>query len=187
MFRFALAALVSIILSGCAGYTTYPAPEPGTTSDAAFNSPNVPPAPDVIFTALEYSIDRFPINGPYAINLPPELDAKRVDYIIGLLKDPNAAVLTESNQDLPTYHVARIWIRAGRAQVDVFRPVTDIPGPQGGQVTQMVTVNLKPHFTRWQVESARSAAIGVASPPAPAFRDPNTRAIATAGPAQDDN
>lgn len=184
MLRIALAAALTLALTGCAGYTTYPAPQAG--SDAAFNSPNVPPAPDVVYTALAYTIDRFPVDGPYAINLPAQLDPKRVAYIFDLLKDPDARTLTQGTENLPTYHVGRIWIRGGSAEVDVFRPVTDIPGPEGGQVTQMVTVKLEPRFTRWRVASARSAAIGVASPPELAFRDqPETATASAAEP--DDN
>lgn len=182
MLRTILAAALAVALTGCAGYTTYPAPESGG-ADAAFNSPNVPPAPDVIYTALAYTIDRFPVDGLYAINLPPELDPKRVDYIFGLLKDPDARTLTQGTENLPTYHVGRIWIRGAGAEVDVFRPVTDIPGPDGAQVTQLVTVKLTPRFTRWRVASARSAAIGVATPPEPFLLDSKS---ATAAAGDDD-
>src|SRR5690606_25101261 len=85
-----LLASFALALGGCVGYTTYPAPATGESADAAFNSPNVPPAPDVIYTALDYAVERFPAGGAYTLNLPPELDPKRVDYIFNLLDDPAA-------------------------------------------------------------------------------------------------
>ncbi len=181
MIRTTLAAALCAALVGCGGYTTYPAPESGPGADAAFNSPNVAPGPDVIYTALQYTIDRFPVDGPYALNLPPELSDKRVEYIFDLLDDPDAYSLTENTRDLPVYHVDRLWIRTTRAEVDVFRPVVDVPGPEGRQVTQRVTVNLEPRFARWRVVSARSSAIGLAPPPEPFFRErnPSARADAT--------
>lgn len=176
-------ALTTLTIGGCVGYTTYPAPVTGESADAAFNSPNVPPAPDVIYTALAYAVERFPVGGAYAINLPPELDEKRVEYIFNLLDDPNARRLTRETADLPVFHVSRIWIRGASAEVDIFRPVTDIPGPDGGAVTQMVTLNLKSNFTRWRVDASRSAAIGLATPPKLHFADA-PKSETTSAPAQ---
>lgn len=163
-----LVALIGLTLGlvGCVGYTTYPPPGEGTGSgDAAFNSPNIPPAPEVIAVALRHIVERYPVAGAYALNLPAELSAKKSRRISKLLDDPKAQPLTSQTQTLPIYHVARIWIRGASAEVDIFRPVTDIPGPPGVPVSQLVTLSLKSNLARWRVVSTRSSAIGVASPP----------------------
>ena len=183
----ALSILAALV--GCVGYTTYPPPESGKGADAAFNSPNVPPAPDVIYSALAYTIGRYPVAGAYAINLPPELDAKRARYIHDLLNDDDARLLTADAvaQGLPIYHVARVWIRGPYAEVDVLRPVMDVPGPGGAEVTQQVTLTLKPRLARWRVTGARSAPIGLSTPPALSLRDADTAAaIVDASPADAD-
>jgi len=171
--------LAGLLAPGCVGYTTYPPPESGKGADAAINSPNAPPAPEVIFAAVRYTTSRWPTEGAYAINLPADFDAKRMHYVFDLLHDPDAAPVTPATIDagIPVYHVGRVWIRGGYAEVDVYRPILDVPGPNGAPVHQMVTVSLKPNLlTRWRVTSTRSAAIGLHTPPALTPRDARTLA-----------
>jgi len=166
--RISLFALIGLTftLASCVGYTTYPPPGTGAGSgDTAINSPNVPPAPDVIVTALQHTIVRRPVNGDYAINLPPELTPKKATSIVARLHDPHAHLLTPETQSLPTYHIARIWIRGANAEVDVFHPVMDIPGPAGAPVVQLATVTLRSNLARWKMVSMRSSRIGAATPP----------------------
>lgn len=172
-----LAGLFPVMAVGCVGYTTYP---PGAGRDAAFNSPNVPPAPEVIYQAVAYATSRYPVAGAYAVNLPPELDPKRVDYIFDLLKDPDAGVLSPEAEAarVPVFHVGRVWIRGVHAEVDIFRPVLDIPGPDGAEVTQMVTLTLRSNLmSRWRVTGTRSSAIGLHDAPDRSLRDPVTAEV----------
>ncbi len=174
-----LSAALALLAPGCVGYTTYP---PGAGRDAAFNSPNVPPGPEVIYQAVAYATSRYPVTGAYAVNLPPELDPKRVEYIFDLLDDPDAGVLSPEAEAArtPVYHVGRVWIRGVHAEVDVFRPVLDIPGPAGAEVTQMVTLTLRSNFaSRWRVTGSRSSAIGLHEAPDRSLRDPVTAAAIT--------
>lgn len=169
MLRLTALIGLTLTLTGCVGYTTYPPP---TGSDTAINSPNVPPAPDVIVAALRRTIVRHRVSGDYAVNLPPELTVKRANWIVSHLDDPHAHLLTASTQSLPTYHVARIWIRGNYAEVDVFHPVMDIPGPAGAPVVQLATVTLRSNLARWRMESIHSSRIGAAAPPPLHFVQP---------------
>ncbi|RMH26170.1 MAG: hypothetical protein D6693_07620 [Planctomycetota bacterium] len=166
-------------LAGCVGYTTYPPPESGRSADAAINTLNAPPASDVVFAAVRYVTSRWPAAGPYAINLPADMDTKRARYVFDLLKDPDASPVTAESIEAgrPVYHVSRVWIRGAYAEVDVFRPIGDVPGPGGAPVHQLVTVTLKPNLmARWRVTGSRSSAIGLHAPPALAPRDARTLA-----------
>lgn len=182
--RLFFALILSSSLTGCVGYTTYPPPGEGT-GDVAFNSPNTAPAPDVIFTAVKYAVEQYPVDGEYTINLPAELNPTNIEYIGRVLGDPRAVRLTPETESLPVYHISRVWIRGFFAEVDVFRPVLDIPGPEGAPVHQRITLKLRAHFARWRVQSAQASVIGIADPPSLTYREP-VPATAVAAPVRND-
>jgi len=156
----AVACLLLGATVGCAGYATYP-PVDG---DTAINNPNFRPVRSVIAQALRWTIERHPVPGQYAVNLPEGLTAGNVRSIIRQLPE-GGRPLTEQSKDLPVYHVSRIWIRGAGAEVDVHRPVLDVPGPDDQPVHQMMTVTLDGGFNRWRAESSQSWVIGAEPTP----------------------
>lgn len=152
-------------IGGCAGYSNYPKIEGNTAS----NDPNSSSMTAVMVVALQWTIEKHPVDGPYAVNLPEGMLRKRVDSVFARLDDPNARPITPDTVDLPTYHVARIQIRESNAEVDIIRPVTTVKGPGGAIVYQTVTVFVKGGLHPWAAESERAYMIGIAEPPPPHF------------------
>lgn len=158
-------------LTGCAGYATYPP----ASGQIAANDPNGRIVERAMAVALREAIDRYPPPAelmprdagtairPHriAVNLLPGLtpeNAERVTSQIG----PDVIGLWSQSADLPTYHVSRVWLRGGRASVDVFHPVVT---RRGERTTQMVTYDLSGGLTTFRVERTREWAVGAFEPP----------------------
>jgi len=151
-------------LIGCASYSNYPA----LKGDTAVNDPNAPPLPDLMVKAVRHTVERHPVAGPYAVNLPADLKPQKAEWIVAQL-DEDARLLTEETADLPTFHVSRIWVRGVKAEVDVHRPLVDVPSPRGGAAQQMVTVKLDSGLSGWRAASSKAWAVGAFEPPAPRY------------------
>lgn len=173
-----LACTLVATLPACVGYNVYP-PEPG---DRGFTNPNDDPFPPVITGALQWAVVRYPPNastefsvaapaGPeqdFALNLPAGMSAilaERVAKNVGYGAKP----LYPGNQELPVYHVARVWVSGDEAKVDVVRPVRGLPmgGPQGVKdVTQGITIRLRGGLQQWRVTSHRVWSMNAMATPA---------------------
>jgi hypothetical protein len=154
-------------LSGCASYVNYPAI--GTAEeDAAVNDPNAAPAPTVTQAALRHVVSRFPVNGPYLVNLPQGMQKRRADEIVAALRDPNASLPTADRAGLPAFHVTRVWVRpSDKAQVEILRPIFGVGNPGIPEEYQPVTVKLRRSpLEAWQVDSVRVWSVGLRKPPA---------------------
>jgi hypothetical protein len=158
-------------LAGCGGYSNYPRIQ----GDTAFNNPNSPDMLGAMQAAIAWVHERYPVEGPFALNLPEGMSRRRVYLLLDELNIPNARALTPETADLPTYHVARVFVRATNAEVDIVRPVTTVRVSQHeGTVSQtaahqLITVRVKDTFQGWRALGERAYIIGAAEPPAPRF------------------
>ncbi|MEO1008799.1 MAG: hypothetical protein AAFX79_09535 [Planctomycetota bacterium] len=123
-----LAVLATGHLAGCAGWDTWP-----QQSGSATPNRNSAPAIRSMELALARVIARAGPEGgeqqPVAISVPTDLVTDPVYRRMAerIMDEPgvtNIVVpLTVDRTDLPVYHVAGVRVRAGRAEVDVLRPV----------------------------------------------------------------
>jgi len=149
---------------GCAAHATVPArPE----EEWSVSDPNVHPAATVMRVALQRVISRFPVDGPYVINLPQGMQKRWAEDLLKRLNDPNAHLVSSATADLPAFHVTKVWIRPGsRAWVDILRPVRGVPGEGAGPLYQRITVQLRDApLNPWHVDAIRVWPMGLDQPP----------------------
>lgn len=156
----AIVGLVSV--PGCVGYSSYPQIE-----SMAPSSPNFVQVRPAIESALKEVVRRYHPDwaGPFAVNLPAEMTAEAQHIVIQKL-GPDARPMTPETAHLPTYHVARVWVRGPKAKIDIVRPVLELgPQPDGGIVYQGLTVWLDAGLNPWQVDFIQPWSMAVTSPP----------------------
>lgn len=146
--------------SGCVGYANYPA----IGGDVAANDPNAPPMTDLILQSLDWIDRRYEPRDPYAVNLPEGMLRKRVFQILERHGNQLTRPLTPETDDLPIYHISRIWVRGNRAEVDIHRPIESL-SDQGASAYQTITLTLRGGFRPWDVVSSRTHVIGAVPPP----------------------
>ncbi|MEC9373147.1 MAG: hypothetical protein VYC34_04855 [Planctomycetota bacterium] len=161
----AVAGLGLLVAAGCAGYANYPP----LRGDTAINNPNVTPMTDIMVSALSWTLERYPPNQPFAVNLPKGMDPDVAGRLLERLEDPNANLMTRETMGLPTFHIARVWIRGTKAEVDVQRPILTLQSPSGGAAHQTMELTLEGGWQAWRVSSVKTWAIGAIPTPAPNF------------------
>lgn len=155
------------LLGACGGYSNYPRIQ----GDTAFNNPNSPDMIGAVVAALQWTYERYPVEGPFAVNLPDGMSRRRAFLLLNQLDIPSARPLTPETADLPTFHVARVFTRATNGEVDIVRPVTLVrASAESGTVTQtaahqLITVRVKSALDGWTATSERAYIIGAAAPP----------------------
>lgn len=150
-----VAAMVASVLGGCALYMNYPPLE----GDTSINNPNVTPMPEVVRIGLAETASRYPVEGPYVVNLPKGTTRATGEWILGGL-DESARLVGSESSGLPVFHVTRVWIRGGDGRVEVLAP--DVNGGPRGVVVEMSSTGI----SGWRVERVRALASGaVAEPP----------------------
>lgn len=158
-------------LVGCTGYGRY---EPGSrTADIdSLPDPNQPNIQRVYTAALQYVISRYRQGGedqPIAINLPP--GTRQSNYFtVASQVGKNVHPLTEeiaNTNGMPIYHVGEIQLRGKNADVDIYRPTTEIaPDPKTGKpVYVAVRVKLEGGFQPWRALIGRSYPPGMLESP----------------------
>ena len=148
-------------LAGCSSYTNINTAE----GVGAVTNPNARVPSEVVREALRYVITRYPAGDTYAVNLLPRTNTTMGDFI---MRDLPAGVqlATESNRDLPTFHVGVTRVRGGTAKVDIIRPVIELgEQPGGGWATQGVTVHMDGGINPWRVERIQRWAFGAVEVP----------------------
>lgn len=144
-----------LVLGGCLSHKTI---EPIEGASPLADNPNDAPVPEALATGLGWVVTRYPPFGetflgrgpeqPFAINFPVGV-RRDVANRICRLTSKNAQPLSEENQNLPTYHIGRLWIRGDLATVDIFAPVaqytpaSSATGASAGTVYQMITMKLR--------------------------------------------
>lgn len=155
-------------LGGCVGYGSWP---PVEGADLAARNPNVPYAVETMTTALQWVLQRYPPPGAgtepieagrarFAVNVPAGV--RRGNYLRIASTVGGVGATAETVEELPVYHVGRVWVRGGRATVDVLRPMFEYPRREDGSwVYQCVTVHLEGGFQPWRVTGTQTREPGV--------------------------
>lgn len=175
------AAIVGVgTLSGCVGYAVYPPME----GERGFSNVNSDPFPPVMTEALRWTALRYPPNehaewhqpakgnvgtSTFAVNLPPGMNreiGERIAKNIGMGAQP----MLPGNEQLPVYHISRVWVQGDEAKVDVIRPVSNVAfDAQGSPVTQGITIRLRGGMEPWHVTSHRLWSYNALETPALAY------------------
>lgn len=155
-------------MSGCSSYGNYPS----IGDDVADNDPNVAPMPEITAASVRWLVRKYPVEGPYVVNMPAGMERNTAESVLRRIGDPNARLVMPSTKNLPAYHVTKLWLRQFHASVDVLRPVTDMPASseRGSQAInyQLFTIKLVGGGLHgaWQVEAVpRAWSIGAYEPP----------------------
>lgn len=159
-------------LTGCSGFGDY---NPGSPTNSVENlpDPNQPNIQRVMTASLQYVIARHRQGGTaeqaIAINLPPGMRQSNYNTVAKLVGQ-NVHPVTEAiiNTDsMPIYHVGAIQLRGNNANVDIYRPLTEIgPDPKTGKpVYQVFRVNLKGGLQPWRAMIGRSYSPGAFAAP----------------------
>ncbi len=110
-----------------------------------------------------------PVPARLAINLPPGMRHNVYQLIVKRVGQ-GAVPLTPETENLPTYHVVRVWAGGDEAKVDIVRPVLSLgTGPDGKPVYQALTVKMRGGLQYWRVTSHRVWSIGAVSAPPPNY------------------
>lgn len=162
-------------LGACVGYNSYDAPNSEMVIDGkaprhGFTNPNDDPFPPIMTEAVRWVITRYPSvdRAEWAppLGVPPEGAQFAVNLPIGVTRlvytrvvdriGYGAVPLRQGNEDLPTYHISRIWVNGDEAKVDIVRTVTGLPADaSGSRPTQAITVRLRGGLQPWHVTSHR--------------------------------
>jgi hypothetical protein len=158
-------------LAGCSGFGNYN-PEDRTGNISDLPDPNQPNIQRAYTAALQYVITRYRQGGeqqPIAINLPP--GTRQSNYYtvagqVGKNVEPLTQAIVNTNS-MPIYHVGAIQLRGNNANVDIYRPTTELePDPRTGKpVYQVVRVKLEGGLQPWRALIGRSYAPGMLEAP----------------------
>lgn len=138
-----IAAAGMLGLTGCTSYTNVPGPD----AAIAMQDPNARQASRAVQAALEWTVRRHPVDGPFLINLPVGTSTETAASIAEAL-GPMARVPDSQSADLPVYHITRVWIRISDGKVDVVYPTKD---GMGREIVRGVTVWMNAGVRPWRV------------------------------------
>ncbi len=177
-----VAAVSAAVLPGCVGHNVYPPME----GERGFTNVNSDPFPPVMTAALQWVTTRYPPNADaewnqpaagnfgttdFAINMPRGLNRMIAERIVRNVGN-GAQPMIPGNENLPTYHVSRVWVSGDDAKVDIVRPVVSVAfTDQGKPVTQGITIRLRGGLKPWTVTSHRLWSFNALQPPAINFLD----------------
>lgn len=158
-------------LTACSGYGRYD-PVDRTADIDSLPDPNQPNIQRVYTAALKFVISRYRQGGeeqPIAINLPPGTRQSNY-YTVASQVGPNVQPLTQeiaNTNSMPIYHVGEIQLRGNNADVDIYRPTTELgPDPKTGKpVYVTVRVKLEGGLKPWRPLIGRSYPPGMLQPP----------------------
>lgn len=163
---FALVALpIAAGLPACVGVSTNP---------SIYDDPNARPVAsaaivEITTAAVRHVVSRYPVNGPYALNLPASIPDSQAQSIIRRLAASQAQLLTEHSASLPTYHVESVRVLGDEAIVQVHRPI-NVRGADEKPVTQAIEVKCRGGVHPWRVVATRGLMLGAIPPPPPYVR-----------------
>lgn len=152
----------SLVLGGCMSYANVPVPE----SAPAFKSANHFQSVSVMTQSLERVIDQHPSTGPggqYAINLPVGTTPESAYKIIEALPQGAIVPFAGMSEEIPVYHICRVWIRAREAKVDVIYPAIMF---DGSTQDQNVTIWMRGGIRSWRFNRQQFWSPGTIAKPA---------------------
>lgn len=159
--RCLLLAIALAIPASCVGVSTNP---------SIYDDPNARPVAssaivEITAAAVRHVVSRYPVNAPYALNLPASIPDHQAALIIKRLSNTQANLLTEATASLPIYHVETVRVLGDEAIVQVHRPVS-VGSPEGGAVTQAIEVKCRGGVQPWRVVATRGLMLGaIPAPP----------------------
>lgn len=151
----------ALLLGGCQGYSSYPTVD---GANMANKSPDAWPQYQLAGMAARYVADRYPPTAPpwaageptqppahFVVNIPSGMSHMPYERAISFA-GVGAQPPSPDVNDLPVYHVTRIWSRGYQGRVDVMRPVAEVGAGAGGKpVYQTITVYFEGGFQPWRV------------------------------------
>ncbi|MBX3409386.1 MAG: hypothetical protein KF859_05820 [Phycisphaeraceae bacterium] len=174
-------------LVGCTKqYTNYPEVP---TARGLSEDPNSPAAELAIISSVQFvvrryfpgsqqeestttqSVGRASVQDSFVLNLPRGMRKSFYERIARQI-GPNVMPMTEEAQQtaLPVFYVTRVWMRFNQGQVDIMRPMLELPpGPDGKPIYQTITCRLEGRFMNWRVVHARAWTPGLDPLPQPYF------------------
>lgn len=155
-----LTAAGALGLFGCASYTNVP--EAGRVGEA--ENVNAWGTRAVLASAITEVVETHPARdaqGRYVVNFPVGTYREQALRVIQDL--PSGAMLPGEGgaEGAPVYHVARLWLRASSAKVDVVFPST----VEGKTLERAVTVWMRGGPMLWDVQRMQYWAPGVITTP----------------------
>lgn len=151
-----------MVAGGCVSYANVPVPE----SAPAFKSANHFQSVAVMTQALDRIVFQHPSTGPggqYAINLPVGTTPESASKIIEALPAGAIVPFNGMSDQIPVYHICRVWIRATDAKVDVIYPSILF---DGSTQNQNVTFWMRGGLQNWRVHRQQFWAAGTLVKPA---------------------
>jgi len=163
-------ALASFAMSGCVGYSTYPAVQGAYGG----KNPNVADLYENAAYAIKWAVQHYPPGNavapttetyaaPSAAPAPTEQQPFAVSFIPGLRNEnclrmveligQGAVPLTPETADLPTYMISSVDVVGDSARVTVLRPVGRLS--TGEAMHQGISIRLRGGLRRWTVVSHR--------------------------------
>lgn len=139
--RVAAVLVAAVLLTGCAGWQTFP-----PTSGETFFDPSIQPVPEMMATAIRASLDKSSARElPVRFNLPP--GAKDITWIkVREFLGSDARPATEGEHNFAT--VEQVRLDGGIGQVDVVVPQ--------GEHYQLFTVHMRGGaLSKWRVETVQ--------------------------------
>jgi len=146
-------------VSGCVSYTNVPGPDNVVAYAGANNRQTV----SVMSKALETMVAKHPVDGAFVVNLPVGTSPESYETIIAEMPEGATIPSEGMDQDLPTFHIGRVWIRASDAKVDVIYPFIRADGVRQ---EQNVTLWLSGGVRKWRVYREQYWAPGTIPTPA---------------------
>ncbi len=165
-----LACACALAGAGCVGYATSP-----SNTKAPFEKPSpIYAVQEICAVSVAYVVEKHPIGGPYAVNLPAGLSRTDCERVIRLIKDENARLLTTATQTLPIVHVETVSVIGDGATARVFRPV-GLSAVQSGRegtmptgptsLTQSMELHVRGGLRPWHVVAMRGLMLGALATP----------------------
>lgn len=166
--RLTAALTLAALPIGCVGVSTNP---------SIYDDPNARPVAsaavvEITAAAVKHVVSRYPVNGPYALNLPSSIPDHQAALIIKRLAATQAGLVTDAAPTLPVYHVETVRVLGDEAIVQIHRPITVHAG-EGQPVTQAIEVKCRGGVQPWRVVATRGLMLG-AIPPPPLYPRTNT-------------
>lgn len=164
------AAAGSVCLTGCLHSNL-----PGETDNpVASVDPNIHPVPRLMAMSIEYVVNRYPPPGgpgdgsspTFAFNLPEGMRTGNVALVESMLGGRGVRVTPANASAVPIYHVATMWVRGHRAEVEMVFPAPSAGFTPGSPpIYRGVSLELENVLGTWRVRRQQLWNVGTIGVP----------------------